>query len=114
MKIHFSQSSRKNFPSENGMSENSIFEDIAKTRFALETAYAGFDNATDPDLIDCYIYEVNSVMKRYKYLLDQAAKMQALQTAPTEAFQAAEKRPLPDIASYTEPSVHPLVGKVHI
>ncbi|NLL79752.1 MAG: YaaL family protein [Clostridiales bacterium] len=106
MKIHFSQSSRKNFPSENGMSENSILEDIAKTRFALETAYAGFDNATDPDLIDCYIYEVNSVMKRYKYLLEQAAKL--------ETIKAADVTPLPDTASYTEPSVRPLVSKVHI
>ena len=36
--------------------DNSILNDIAKTRYALETAYAGFENATDPDLIDCYIY----------------------------------------------------------
>lgn len=78
MKISFSQSSRDDFPSNKGLGENSILEDIAKTRFALETAYAGFDNATDPDLIDCYIYEVNSVLKRYKYLLDQAAKMNML------------------------------------
>ena len=49
--------------------DNSILNDIAKTRYALETAYAGFENATDPDLIDCYIYEVNAVQKRYKYLL---------------------------------------------
>ena len=27
-------------------------------------------------LIDCYIYEVNAVMKRYKYLLEQAAAME--------------------------------------
>ena len=93
MKIHFSQSTRQKFPSENGLQENSILEDIAKTRFALETAYAGFDNATDPDLIDCYIYEVNSVMKRYKYLLEQAAKTD----------------PLPEIESYAEPSVRPLI-----
>ena len=41
-----------------------LLEDILKTQLALETAYAGFDNATDPDLIDCYIYEVNSALKR--------------------------------------------------
>ena len=112
MKIQFSQSSRKNFPSENGMSENSILEDIARTRFALETAYAGFDNATDPDLIDCYIYEVNSVMKRYKDLLEQAAKLQEKQAA--EAKKAAEVTPLPAASSYTEPPVRALVGKIHI
>lgn len=48
----------------------SIKEDLKKARYALETAYLGFDNATDPDLIDCYIYEVNSVLKRYTYLLN--------------------------------------------
>lgn len=52
----------------------SIREELIQTRRALEIAYSGFDNVTDPDLIDCYIYEVNSVMKRYKYLLEQAEK----------------------------------------
>ena len=33
---------------------------------------------TDPDLIDCYIYEVNAVMKRYRYLLNQAAALTPL------------------------------------
>ena len=57
---------------------NSILADLDKTRRALEDAYAGFDNVTDPDLIDCYIYEVNSVLKRYKFLLEQAAQINLL------------------------------------
>lgn len=44
-------------------------DELLLARNALENAYAGFDNVTDPDLIDCYIYELNAVMKRYKYLL---------------------------------------------
>lgn len=51
----------------------SLHEELAQTRYALETAYSNFDNVTDPDLIDCYIYELNSIMKRYKYLMEQAA-----------------------------------------
>lgn len=47
-----------------------IQEELEQSRFALEIAYSNFDNVTDPDLIDCYIYEVNAVMKRYKYLLE--------------------------------------------
>ena len=66
MKIQFSQS----YYQDTG--ENSILDAIAKTRYALENAYAGFDDATDPDLIDCYIYEVNSLLKRYRFLLHQA------------------------------------------
>lgn len=57
---------------------NKILADLDKTRLALEDAYAGFDSVTDPDLIDCYIYEVNSVLKRYKFLLEQAAKINLL------------------------------------
>lgn len=53
-------------------------EELIMTRRALENAYAGFDNATEPDLIDCYIYELNSVMKRYKYLLQKAAESEPL------------------------------------
>lgn len=53
-------------------------EELAKSRFALEIAYSNFDNVTDPDLIDCYIYEVNAVMKRYKYLLEKAAETESL------------------------------------
>ena len=51
----------------------SIHEELAQTRCALEIAYSNFDNVTDPDLIDCYIYEVNALLKRYKYLIEQAA-----------------------------------------
>jgi len=45
-----------------------LLEDIEKTRTALDIAYAGFDNATDPDMIDCYIYEINALLKRYSHL----------------------------------------------
>ena len=46
--------------------------EIDLTKKALNAAYSNFDNATDPDLIDCYIYQVNSERKRYKYLLQKA------------------------------------------
>lgn len=55
-----------------------IKEELLLARNALENAYTGFDNATDPDLIDCYIYELNAVMKRYKYLLQKAAESDPL------------------------------------
>lgn len=55
-----------------------IREELLLARNALENAYTGFDNVTDPDLIDCYIYELNAVMKRYKYLLQKAAELEPL------------------------------------
>lgn len=56
----------------------SIHEELAQARYALEIAYSNFDNVTDPDLIDCYIYEVNAILKRYKYLIEQAAEKNLL------------------------------------
>ena len=44
--------------------------------------YANFDNATDPDLIDCYIYQLNSEQKRYKYLLQKAKESEIYSYIP--------------------------------
>ena len=55
-----------------------LMEDLALTKNALDTAYANFESVVDPDLIDCYIYEVNSVLKRYKFLMEQAARLAPL------------------------------------
>ena len=66
--------------------------DLQKTRCELEDAYAGFDYVTDPDLIDCYIYEQNAVMKRYRYLLQQAAALSAVRLSPEARFCQADSR----------------------
>lgn len=63
--------------------QESLMRDLQKTRCDLENAYAGFDYATDPDLIDCYIYEQNAVMKRYRYLLQKAADLTASEQSVT-------------------------------
>lgn len=92
MKIIFRQSPC--VPAENEIIVNrqkmTLREELLLARNALENAYAGFDNATDPDLIDCYIYELNAVMKRYKYLLQKAAENDPL----PEEERAEAYRPL--------------------
>ena len=49
-----------------------LLEDIEKIRRAHETALAKLECTTDPDLIDSYIYELNAVQVRYKFLLKRA------------------------------------------
>ncbi len=75
----------KNFSTKTGTTPNEeevltprdmLLADIKKTMEALDVAYAGLDNATDPDLIDCYIYEVNATLKRYRFLIHQAESME--------------------------------------
>ena len=80
MKVFFHQSSNGSEDTEVIMDcrKLSIHEELAQTRYALEIAYSNFDNVTDPDLIDCYIYEVNAILKRYKYLIEQAADKKLL------------------------------------
>ena len=46
-----------------------------KEDMQMENAHYNFQNAMDPDLIDCYIFESNAAWKRYRFLLKQA-KMQ--------------------------------------
>ena len=74
MKMFFSQSYKTNQTTEEDYTTPSLREDMEKTRIALEIAYAGFDNAADEDMIDCYIYEINALLKRYKHLTALAAK----------------------------------------
>ncbi len=97
MKMYFSQSSRANRTlSEKEIERNALLSDLEKTKKALEIAYAGFDNVIEPDLIDCYIYEVNSVLKRYKFLMEQAA---ALLPLPEEDTHPAHLNPEPPLTS---------------
>lgn len=67
--------------------EKRLLDDLKLTRAELEIAYSGFDNVTDPDLIDCYIYKVNAVLKRYKFLMEKAAELNII--------KAADLTPLP-------------------
>lgn len=52
--------------------EKYLLEEIEQTKNALAAAYSSFENATEPDIIDCCIYQVNSALVRYKFLLKKA------------------------------------------
>lgn len=76
MKLSFSRSTYEaNENTDFSTEKEWLLDAIHKTRIELEIAYSGFDNVTEPDLIDCYIYKVNAVLKRYKYLTEKAAEL---------------------------------------
>lgn len=56
--------------------EKYLLQELMMTKKAMYTAYSNLDNVTDPDLIDCYIYQLNSEQKRYNYLLAEAKESQ--------------------------------------
>jgi len=49
-----------------------IYDEIHQIKEKIDIAYRHFQYAVDPDLIDCYIYEVNAAWKKYQYLLKKA------------------------------------------
>ena len=53
-----------------------LMDDLTLTKNALDAAYANFETVVEPDLIDCYTYEIYSVQKRYKFLLDQVRRLE--------------------------------------
>lgn len=49
-----------------------LLEEIQRVKSQMDNAYYNFQNAMDPDLIDCYIFESNAAWKKYRFLLRQA------------------------------------------
>ena len=47
----------------------SLLDNLMQTQDNLNLAYQNFENATEPELIDSYIYEVNAIQMRYQFLL---------------------------------------------
>ncbi len=46
-----------------------LFNDLSDTRFALAQAYDRFNSATEPELVDSSIFEINAAQARYNYLI---------------------------------------------
>lgn len=52
--------------------------ELAATQRSLEAAHSNFENVTDQDLIDCYIYEVNAAQLRYAFLLKKIKEIETM------------------------------------
>lgn len=68
MKVLFKQDVVEPLSVEVDLSQISLRTALKKTRQALDAAYAGFNNATEFDMIDSYIYEINALQHRYEHL----------------------------------------------
>lgn len=53
-----------------------LLAELTQTKNNLDSAYANFQNVVDPDLIDSYIYEVNAMQLRYKFLLGRLKQIE--------------------------------------
>lgn|GEM_PF-727011 len=71
-----------------------LLHELETTRQAHAIALSNLENITDPDLIDCYIYELNAVQVRYKFLL-RLAKQKNLTNLPSELPDAYYSKGVP-------------------
>lgn len=53
-----------------------LLDDLARTKDDLDFAFSNFQNVVEPDLIDAYIYEVNAVQLKYKFLLSRVKQIE--------------------------------------
>jgi len=46
-------------------------QELMRVQHDLKTTYDNLSYVVDPDLIDCYIFQLNSIQKKYKFILNQ-------------------------------------------
>jgi len=53
-----------------------LMSSLVHTRTLINQAYGGFNNVSDNDLIDSYVYEINALQARYNYLLRRVKELE--------------------------------------
>lgn len=66
---------RKREENEQESELRALQEGLRKTQVLINQAYAGFNGTGDPDLIDSYVFEINSLQARYSYLLRRVKEL---------------------------------------
>ena len=61
---------------------DALVDSLSSTQREIDAAYNRFNFATDPDLIDSCVYEINSLQCRYNYLLHKIKTRDSLCAAP--------------------------------
>ncbi|MEA4954479.1 MAG: DUF2508 family protein [Pseudoflavonifractor sp.] len=70
-------------------------ESLGATQVLIAQAYAGFNTAADPELVESYVYEIQALQARYSYLLRQRKALESGAEQP--AFPAVRQATLPAI-----------------
>lgn len=54
-----------------------LMQTLADTRVLINQAYSGFNTAQDHELIESFVFEINSLQSRYSYLLRRIKELEA-------------------------------------
>ena len=55
-----------------------LMNSLSRTRTLINQAYGGFNTTSDSDLIESYVYEINSLQARYNYLLRRFKDLESI------------------------------------
>ena len=55
-----------------------LMNSLSHTRTLIHQAYGGFNSASDGDLIESYVFEINALHARYNYLLRKVKELEAV------------------------------------
>jgi len=53
-----------------------LMSSLSHTRTLINQAYGGFNTASDSDLIESYVFEINALQARYNYLLRRVKELE--------------------------------------
>lgn len=82
-------------PTEQREERQELKGSLIQTRALIHQAYLGFNSTADADLIESYIYEINSLQARYSYLLRRLKE--------SDEAGAAEREEEPALLETAEP-----------
>ena len=53
-----------------------LMNSLSHTQTLINQAYGGFNSASDADLIESYVFEINALQARYNYLLRRVKELE--------------------------------------
>ncbi|MBE5940426.1 MAG: DUF2508 family protein [Lachnospiraceae bacterium] len=62
---------RNKKPTYEELRREELKQELEQVQAAMALAYSNLSNVVDPDLIDCYIFELNAMQKKHKFILKQ-------------------------------------------
>lgn len=60
-----------------------LVSSLTRTRTLINQAYGDFNTASDGDLIESYVFEINALQARYNYLLRRVKELEGEPEAVT-------------------------------
>ena len=68
-----------------GEEQRTLLKNLDETKRELDLAYAGFNQCSDPDLIEFYLFEIDALRARHTYLLRRIKAFNPSNASPPPA-----------------------------